>query len=59
MAAQSTGGRQTVTIYFPQKHQDQDILGRLKKLAKEKDRSVNYLAVQAIEEFLDRARVED
>ena len=45
--------RATITIYFPQKHQDQDVLGRLQKLAKEKDRSVNYLAVKALEEYLD------
>ena len=54
MAAQSTGGRQTVTIYIPQKHRDQDVLTRLQKLAKAKDRSVNYLAVQAIEAYLER-----
>jgi len=55
MAAQPTGERQTITIYVPQKHQDQDVLGRLQKLAKAKDRSVNYLAVQAIEEYLEKA----
>lgn len=54
MAAQSTRGRQTVTIYMPQKQRDKDVLGRLEKLAKERDRSVNYLAVQAILQFLER-----
>ncbi|MFB6274091.1 MAG: CopG family ribbon-helix-helix protein, partial [Salinibacter sp.] len=46
--------RTTITIYVPQKHQDADVLGRLKKLAKAKARSVNYLAVQAILEYLER-----
>ena len=54
MAAQPATGRQTVTIYIPQKHQDKNILSRLQKLAEAKDRSVNYLAVQAIVEFLKR-----
>lgn len=40
---------------MPPKHQDKDVLGRLQKLAKEKDRSVNNLAVQAILEYLDNA----
>ncbi len=55
MAAKQTDNRQTVTIYFPQKHQDADVIDRLKKLAQRKDHSVNYLAVQAIEEYLDKA----
>ena len=47
--------RATITIYLPQKHQDKKVLERLQKLAKKHDRSVNYLAVQAIVEFLDQA----
>lgn len=47
-------GRATLTIYLPQKHQDKKVLERLQKLAKEKDRSVNYLAVQAIIEYLEQ-----
>lgn len=46
--------RPTVTIYLPQKHQDANVFDRLQKLAEEKDRSVNYLAVQAIVEYLER-----
>ena len=45
--------RNTITIYLPQKHQDADVLNRLRKLAEREDRSVNYLAVQAISEYLD------
>ena len=46
--------RATVTIYLPQSKQDQQPLERLQKLAEERDRSVNYLAVQAILEYLER-----
>lgn len=46
--------RATITIYLPQKHQDADVLERLQKLAKKQDRSVNYLAVQAMLEYLER-----
>lgn len=38
-----------------QKHPDQDVIARQQKLAKERDRSVNDLAEQAIEEYLERA----
>ena len=54
MAAQPTTGRQTITIYLPQKHQESKVLERLQKLAQKHDRSVNYLAVQAIIEYLDK-----
>ncbi|MFB6271977.1 MAG: hypothetical protein ABEL51_03680 [Salinibacter sp.] len=46
--------RATITIYLPQKHQDANVLERLRKLAEKRDRSVNYLAVQAILEYLAR-----
>ena len=46
--------RATVTIYLPQKHQEANVLERLQKLAEKRDRSVNYLAVQAILEYLER-----
>lgn len=46
--------RNTITIYLPQKHQEANVLERLQQLAKQKDRSVNYLAVQAIVAFLER-----
>ncbi|MFB6286867.1 MAG: hypothetical protein ABEK03_09890 [Candidatus Bipolaricaulia bacterium] len=46
--------RNAITIYVPQKHQEKDVIGRLKKLAEAKDRSVNYLAVQAILEYLEQ-----
>ncbi len=46
--------RATITIYLPQKHQESQVLERLQKLAKKRDRSVNYLAVQAILQYLEQ-----
>jgi len=53
MATKQAAARATVTIYLSQKHQDAQIVERLQKLAKKRDRSVNYLAVQAILEYLE------
>ena len=47
--------RTTLTIYVPQSKQQANLLSRLQKLAKKHDRSVNYLAVQAILDYLERA----
>lgn len=56
MAAKKTAPtRNTLTIYFPQKHRDKNVITRLQKLAEAKDRSVNYLAVQAIVAYLEQA----
>lgn len=41
-------------IYIPQERQKDRPLERLIKLAKQRDRSLNYLVVQAILEYLDR-----
>lgn len=51
--------RTTITIYLPQRHQDDQVLERLQQLATERDRSVNYLAVQALVEFLEREEGKD
>lgn len=48
---------QTLSIYIPKKQESDDLLGRLEKLAKQEDRSVNYLVVRAIREMLDRKKV--
>jgi len=53
MAQTTASGRATLTIYLPQKYQESDVLERLEKLAKKHDRSINYLAVQAILEYLE------
>lgn len=45
---------QAVSLYFPIDHRERGILRRLRLLAEKKDRSVNYLVVEAILQFLDR-----
>jgi predicted transcriptional regulator len=46
--------RDKLSIYIPQEKLKEQPIQRLMKLAKEQDRSVNYLVVQAIMEFLKR-----
>lgn len=46
--------RDKLSIYIPQEKLKGKPVERLMKLAKERDRSVNYLVVQAIMEFLER-----
>ncbi len=46
--------RDKLSIYVPQEKMKEQPIERLMKLAKERDRSVNYLVVQAILEFLAR-----
>jgi len=43
-----------ISIYIPQKQMKQKPVTRLVALAEQKDRSINYLVVQAILEYLDR-----
>ncbi len=43
-----------ISIYVPQNKIDRRPVERLIKLAKAKDRSVNYLVVEAILEYLKR-----
>ena len=43
-----------ISIYVPKSKLDQHPVERLLRLAEEKDRSVNYLVVEAILEFLKR-----
>jgi len=43
-----------LSIYVPQKNLSNRPVERLIKLGEKRDRSVNYLVVQAILEFLDR-----
>ena len=43
-----------LSIYIPQKQQVEKPLERLMMLGKKKDRSVNYLVVEAIVEYLER-----
>ena len=43
-----------LSIYIPQTKLEQKPVERLIELGKKKDRSVNYLVVEAILQFLDR-----
>lgn len=42
-----------LVVYFPQERLKERPVERLEKLAKKRDRSVNYLIVQAILEYLE------
>ena len=43
-----------LSIYIPQKRQEDKPVERLIKLSDKKDRSINYLVVEAILEYLKR-----
>jgi len=43
-----------ISVYIPQTKQEQHLVERLIKLGAARDRSVNYLVVIAIEQFVDR-----
>ena len=47
-----------LSVYISKTKAEKRPLERLAKLAKKKDRSVNYLMVEAILEYLDRAEKE-
>lgn len=46
--------RDQLSVYVPENKKDKKLVERLEELAEERDRSVNYLVVQAISQFLDR-----
>jgi len=46
--------RRLMSIYIPQKHLGRDPVRKLKELGKKKDRSINYLVMEAILEYLER-----
>lgn len=43
-----------LSVYIPREKLAQRPIGRLEKLGRKEDRSVNYLVVQALLEFLER-----
>lgn len=43
-----------LSVYVPKEKAKHKPIERLKKLAEKKDRSVNYLVIQAIIEYVDR-----
>ncbi len=54
MPKRSQGTTDKISIYIPQKKAQQNVIERLRKLAEKKDRSINYLVVEAILQYLDR-----
>jgi len=44
----------TLSIYVPKSKMDKRPVARLERLSKKRDRSINYLVVEAILEYLDR-----
>jgi predicted transcriptional regulator len=48
-----------LSIYVPQDKRQFRLIERLNKLAKKRDRSVNYLVVQAILEYVEREEKKD
>jgi len=43
-----------MSIYIPEKRQAEKLVERLIKVAEKKDRSLNYVTVEAIAEYLER-----
>ncbi|MFO8034615.1 MAG: hypothetical protein R6U88_05585 [Candidatus Bipolaricaulota bacterium] len=43
-----------ISIYIPQKKAQENVMERLRKQAEKKDRSINYLVVEAILQYLNR-----
>jgi predicted transcriptional regulator len=48
---------QTISLYIPERAQEQKVIERLIRLGRKRDRSVNYLVVEAILQYLDREGV--
>jgi predicted DNA-binding protein len=46
--------RATMSVYIPQSKMKKRLLERLIRLGEQRDRSVNYLVIEAIIEYLDR-----
>jgi len=43
-----------ISVYVPEKAQKLQVVDRLRKLGEKRDRSLNYLVVEAIVQYLDR-----
>jgi len=54
MPKRRTGTPEKLSIYIPQSKQLQKPIQRLIRLGDQRERSVNYLAVEAILEYLQR-----
>jgi len=47
-----------LSIYIPQKKMEEKPVKRLIQLGNKKDRSINYMAIEAILEYLEREETE-
>ena len=47
-----------LSIYIPQKKMEEKPVERLIRLGNKKDRSINYMAVKAVLEYLEREETE-
>ena len=47
-----------ISVYIPEKAQRLNVVARLQALGKRRDRSLNYLIVEAILQYLDRAEAD-
>jgi len=47
-------GARTISLYVPEKAQEKRLVERLIELGEKRDRSINYLIVEAILQYLDR-----
>ncbi len=43
-----------LSVYIPQKYEQHNLLGRLREMGERRDRSPNYLVVEAILQYLER-----
>ena len=43
-----------ISIYVPQKNQEENPLKRLHKIAESRDRTLNYMVIQAILDYVER-----
>lgn len=48
-----------LSIYIPQSKQNSSPIERLQKIAQKRDRSLNYMVVQALLEYIDREEQKD
>ena len=53
----ATSRTETLSIYFPKHTQEQKPYERLQRVAKKKDRSINYLVVEAILQYLEERQM--
>ena len=46
--------KHTISVYIPERAQAERVTERLKEIGRKRDRSLNYMVVEAILQYLDR-----